>query len=189
MNAVLQLISSQQEKIRKHWLICAISTCLVYPLVDFAWELFTQGMPTSSAELYFHLINQTLGLIIFALYFHCAYKKHGTRLLTWTLMLGVASLFTLTNLGGKFSLNLILPLCINAWWYLMSLKLRRVNKEIQFSTFHSSEAYLTAKESLDNATSLHDLKYRFHESISNQPNGFRSVLKPLYKTKKAELKN
>ena len=132
------------KKVRKHWLwltllyYCGFGVLLA---VVGAVEAITVFDPTVFLIL---LVPLGFSLLGFWPLFHCAYRKYGTKYLTFKLALvllgcvvGLVSLcfqpaMVLAMPGPEFVIGLAL-LGILAWWCILSFKLRALNKKVRLN--------------------------------------------------------
>ena len=106
-------------------------------------------MDILESVLYECLIYVTFGILSLWLIWYCAYKNPGTRLLTFWLVM--SPIKRITNIGQKLSepsgvliiIALVIENGIFLWWYLLSLKLRKINKARQKDKLVSTQSDLT----------------------------------------------
>jgi hypothetical protein len=138
MTAAIFDITPKEVKEQKRWLIVTVVYKFILPLLLFAISasLFEKNEcpPEVVSEL---LRNVFLGLISLWIFWHCAYKKNGTKLLTLFLVLSpiiVAKdlMRSLKESTDPWTLGLlILGLSLYIYWYIFSLKLKRINQKIK----------------------------------------------------------
>jgi hypothetical protein len=127
---------------------------------------------------------------------HCVYKKHGTRLLTFFLFINVLLIIlncvtiafnhTHTLSSSTMSLqNFLIVLCVLCCSSLMIIQLRKTNKKLYFQK-HYTDEYLIITEHMESSTSIEDLDFQFQLLVKQWPKLNRySYYK--YKIKKHEL--
>lgn len=138
-------IMENREETRKAWLITTLAQAALNVLFNFLFLLLT---PQSSEILYISLFL-FLSLLTYAvptyILIHCAYKKYGTKFLTFLLVVSplgfiaylvdeIKGIFQLASVEMSTWLILsILAFAMNvitgSLWYWYSLKLRKINKE------------------------------------------------------------
>jgi len=171
-----------EEKIRRHWYIC-LWILTLYPVVVALFGLIL-GTTThildkeSIRDIIKSLINSFASLPFAYLLYFCAYKKPGTVFLTLNLIctplllcwdLSKKTLPT-DNFGFYLSLIIIsLDVGLTAWWFVLSLKLRKINKKIQNQILKSSPAYSHALSILSAAVNLEDLQSKFLILLNESP--------------------
>lgn len=163
------MISPEDQAIRKKWLfflilnvLFIISTSLIE--VDFSKE---------------KIISAALAIIFFSssfyIMYHCAYKKMGTKWLTFSLVLNVICLpmglgilfMEEIDLITKIIQLMTIPLTFGYIFY--SNKLRRVNKKISKEKLLLIPEYVENLQILKSATSKEDLKLRFAKIVREDP--------------------
>ena len=121
--------NDQEKKIRKHWIISTFIIIIGFPLIGLLISIFLRDVSIAkeSRSLIFS------GMVSFWLISHCAYKKHGTKLLTWwliiipiQLLLGIINDIKQEGLIVTL-LTLIIELPFYLWWIKKSLELKKVN--------------------------------------------------------------
>lgn len=180
------ILKPSEIQIRKRWWIITIfSFCL--PHVTKLIQDSVEGKP--NAVIIGNLLGAFIATSIFlASYYHCTYKKYGTKLLTYSLFAGplftILSFFfyprdLLTIISGVLSLGVYI------YWYALSLKVRRINKKAQFQRF-SLEEYLNSVNSIESATTKEDLELIFTSEFQKWKK-YQTVLHEVYLNKKASL--
>jgi hypothetical protein len=126
----------KDKKIRKLWLI----SYLIITLANLVYSQIIQREFYTLTGMYFwipFIIMIITTPTILYLYYYCAYKKPGTKLLTFSLV--VAPVFLILNvvllLMGKISFAESgfnpLQLIPTIWLYVLTWKTRAINKKIQ----------------------------------------------------------
>lgn len=164
------------------------------------WTILAAGLPFLSFLFYFVLFllfcfqQNQIGMVLMGILsaisiippwtiWHCVYKKHGTRLLTFLIFflpgLSVAcvtattfapSLFNTyieshsTTLSWATLISVTYLLCS----VLMGLQLRKTNKKLYLQK-HSTEDYERALEQMKFSTSMEDLEIQFRNLIEQWP--------------------
>ena len=187
MTTSLFEIDQKEIKNRKQWLIATIVCWGSYPLL----ALFFLAKLPQKPPLYnggwiqpvtYVLFNVTLFWVIW----HCAYKKPGTKLLMFWLITGpIQVLLSSLNFFEKSwnvwnKVGLILNLSFFIWWYIQSIKLRKINKKIQIQKYPE---YIKSLQLLNEMTSREKLDEEFSKLIRNWPQFERTSSKE-YKLKK-----
>ena len=131
------LITENQEKVRTQWRVMVLGVSLVYSILALIamWVNFCIGL---YAAVYLVII-----LTHFAFVWCCAYKKPGTKLLSYTLFIQPVNLLGLILISVIFSLAKCAKLSAffwmitisSVWFYIASWRLRGVNKAIRDSNF------------------------------------------------------
>lgn len=135
-------IYSEQErrKFRKKWLISSITYQLILPLI-FTIGFFIYLNIATDFQTSISIINNFLfflipSALIFLWLFYCAYKKNGTKLLTFFLI--VTPLGWLREFTEAYSFDpiyfifMITSIPFFIWWYKDCLYLRALNKDINY---------------------------------------------------------
>ena len=130
-------------KIRKQWLttyLISLVVGLIYSWLAVHAEMPTEELPGWTSYLF--IGTSVLGLGFGYLFYHCAYKKPGTKLLTFCLVMfwvGLAYAAISWIFGGEiplpktwycralylFQTGLSIPI------YFLNLKMRKINKQLQ----------------------------------------------------------
>jgi hypothetical protein len=180
-------LDNENQKIRKQWLKYSLFYFLAYPLLilayfkNFVWNDLQSGLSTLSLGL-------ISGLIFFGIPYYFAYKKSGTRWLTLCLFIGPFRVANEVLAYLKFSRDsweismLILDIIIYAGWYILTWKLRKVNRQMQLRKQFPQEIK-TCVEILEGAVSLEELTAKFHELIRSYPQ-LEAILSHVYRLKK-----
>lgn len=132
------VISKSQNKTRKHWLLSTFSLLILYPLVLFAFfAVLSESVAIPKDALIESLIHAFAGIIPMWIIWHCAYRKYGTKFLTFWLVTSpikaLASIveFLKESYDSWTIAYILLDLAFFSWWFIISLKMRTVNKTIQ----------------------------------------------------------
>lgn len=138
MNSFGCIINKSEEKTRKHWLLSTFCFLVFYPLTLFAFfAILSHWLPIPKNTGIGLIAHAFTGLFSLWIVWHCAYKKYGTRLLTfWLIIIPFKQLASIVEvLKETWDLWTIFFLALDIgvflWWYLLSLKMRKVNKSIQ----------------------------------------------------------
>lgn len=142
MNA--EITEDKIGKVRRQWLLCGLFATFGFPLLFTAFFGF-KGLIDQAAQLLTHMIFE---LPLFIVLYLCAYRRHGNKILKAVLVLqGSALVF------GTFAITFIyffgtellghipevssklfvffLSLLVNWCWFILGLKLHKINSEIQ----------------------------------------------------------
>jgi hypothetical protein len=125
-------MSEKDQLIRKMWIVSSIVIHL-----GTLFLTYIQNVNWVGKELLFYAYSAFFTLFSTYLYYRCAYKKPGTKLLTY--MLFAMPIFLLFNgiqvaTGHlSFLLSSLHPLQLipMIWLYILSWKLRKINKKLQ----------------------------------------------------------
>lgn len=142
MLPVCYKMNQKEEKERKHWLLVTSFYLVFYPILVLAiLAVISEMVPALEKWFYESLVDilsgLLLGLIQLWLIWRCAYKKPGTALLTvWLVTAPILNLSSVAKslLGSCDVWSIVLAICdivVCAWWYILSLKLRKLNKKLQ----------------------------------------------------------
>ncbi len=128
---------------RKQWLTVLIASG-VLNLCYFASQ--TPGNPAYSQfpewVSYLILAINGLSLLLFSyIFYRCIYRKPGTKLLMFILITAPIAMFAaiLGYISGKVPLpsntwlwaHTLVSNVLGVWWYILNLKMRRINKKLQ----------------------------------------------------------
>lgn len=131
----LHAIASQSEiKTRKHWLFATLSYLIVGRFVALPFiMLLSMKEIDPTAVLIGTIMAVILSIIPMLVIWHCTYRKFGTKLLTVWLVLCLTDLFKifLCAAPGWPKAVFILDVLVFIWWYVLSLKVRAINKRIR----------------------------------------------------------
>ena len=192
MASQLYQIDEKEQKTRKRWLKAAFSYFVFYPMAlvtllgGFSGEIRTAPSSFGTSILVVSLFS----LIPFWILWHCAYVKNGTAWLTWCLIISPLQI-CMSFKDGENAIQvliLLLNVFLFAWWYICSIKLRRINKKIciQKTQKKLHPEYLQLVEVLKASSSVEELDALFHKAVEAWPQ-FESVSSKEYKLKKSEL--
>ena len=156
------------------------------PALGFVFE--NKALYDSIGECAASLTMQFLFCIIgsLILYF-CAYRKPGTRILTYSLFCQCLAIpYRIYSLGGmqasililnkihapeviasflsKLQFALLLPILVSIAWTFFSFKLRRINKKIQLDRILAIPKYHAVFQHLHAATSIEELHSKYGEA-------------------------
>jgi hypothetical protein len=136
MNASTCVISKSLNKTRKHWLFSTFSFLILYPLALALFSFFTdlsERIAISEDALIELLAYAFGGVIPMWMIWHCAYRKHGTRLLTFWLFVSPLQMLgaIVESCNSRTLIFLLLNLAIFLWRLFMSIKMKAINKMIQ----------------------------------------------------------
>lgn len=192
---------TQEEKGRKIWLAVLIGQFLLNILLTsfmlFNFDNFKETPSFPKNISLFFAVNLmvvffTISLIFNYALYHCAYKNHGTKLLTFTLVIMVLNIifdifnwFSNSTPSNAFiSLRTTINCVLDVWWFILSIDLRRINKAIQLSGIYDKE-YLEFVASIRNSKNLEELELKFYEIIRNHPDALSTIVEEYKVAKKA----
>ena len=128
-------ITETEQKTRKQWLFSTAALLFLFPLAVFVFFVAFFKLIHVPGEFLFRELGSCMGgLIPLWIIWHCCYRKYGTRLIT--LWLFASPLSQVREIYGviKEGFNPIV-ICVAAielglfvWWYLLSLRIRKLNK-------------------------------------------------------------
>jgi hypothetical protein len=130
-------LNPHEKSLKKQWLVISIIAILAWPLITLAFMTFIsrkEHIPASIYWVYFSIA--VLTVLIFYVLYRCAYVKPGIRFLTFCLIVGplLKLKATVDALRVGHDHVTLIALAVNlgfyAWWYILSLKLRQMNKKI-----------------------------------------------------------
>lgn len=138
MSMPSSVTNNSENRIRKHWLLSIASFLVFYPIALFAF-LSVMSMSISIPEdtLIEPLAYALAGSFSLWLIWHCAYKKHGTKLLSlWMVISPLKMLASIVEYlkepCNAWVISIVLiEISIFLWWWLLSFKMKAVNKTIQ----------------------------------------------------------
>ena len=131
------LLTDKQEKIRTQWRVTVLSISLIYSSLALILMLIEVRLGFVAA------MYLTLILTNFAFVWYCAYRKPGTKLLSFMMvlqpinLLGLIMSSVIISLGkcGMLSAFFWMITISSVWFYIASWRLRGVNKAIRDSNF------------------------------------------------------
>ena len=199
------LLSLDEQKIRKRWLFWRIKfPAYFFTVAASLIVIVILGMLGFGPKDYEHAIKAVkvlaasalgLSIVLGSLYFlyYCAYKKFGNGWLTLA-MLAIAfnlikDLLSLNQIQDPIELAILIVLfSYQSFLLVLDYKLRKVNKLYRARAMLSSEEYIAAAASFQQASNLEELDERFHH-ISKQYDSSQSrlILSEAYKGRKKEL--
>lgn len=176
------IMDQKEEKIRRNWLLITIFYFLVFPLGSF---VLSGSLLLSKDQMYEAVRYVWSGFVIFGFIFlsifcYCAYKKHGTRLLTYCVVSIPYQLFSffltisMCNLFLKDVFLLLISYSIMyILWYKSNLRLIKINKKLQIWKTQNEmkyyPEYLQSLENLKETLSIEDLNDLFYKTIRTWP--------------------
>lgn len=136
--------TEKEKLLRKEWLILTIIISFVMTPLKIAYAFWTLSMPNMNTNERSSTIF-TLGVFVFLfsflsflMFYKCAYKKPGTKVLTVSLILFTLGL--LSSVSALFKISSILEACIfiiqfsfSIWLGVLSYKMRELNQKIKTS--------------------------------------------------------
>lgn len=136
------VMSDSERKTRKRWLLSLFCCTALCPLILLAlFAVLSFWFPFARHALIERSVGACTSLITMWVMWHCAYKKHGTKLLTFWLMIlplfgikGMGTIFPeVVNKNYPISMLCIMPLDIGLciWCFLLSLNVWKINKAVR----------------------------------------------------------
>lgn len=129
--------NSNEKSLRTQWLVLSVIAILAWPLIELGFLSFVSIKHHVPAEIYWVCSIVALAtLIVFYLLYRCAYVKPGIRFLTFCLIVGPLLKLKATYDALKMGHDhvVLIAIAVNlgfyAWWYYLSLRLRKMNKRI-----------------------------------------------------------
>jgi hypothetical protein len=128
----------KEKSLRKLWLIVSVIAILAWhiiTLIFMAYVSMKEHIPQGVFSVYIAVALITV--LLFYILYKCAYVKPGIRFLTFCLIVGpllkLKATIDALRVGHDHVtlIALIVNLGFYAWWYFLSLKLRKMNKQIQ----------------------------------------------------------
>lgn len=137
-----------ENKTRKHWLFSTFFILVFYPLIDLAISAISSVSSIPKEVLADFTVKIITGVIQTIFLWHCAYRNHGTKLLSFylvalPLLLVISMVVSLADPGNvdtttasdscaTYTITASLgALAAFFWWLVLSLKMKNVNKAIQ----------------------------------------------------------
>ena len=123
-----------EKSLRKQWLVLSWIAILAWPLVTLAF----MGYVAMREHVPGHVLGVFLGVavvtaVVFYFLYYCSYVKPGIRFLTFCLIVGplLKLKATVDALKVGHDVVTVAALVVNLgfyiWWYVLSLKLRKMN--------------------------------------------------------------
>jgi hypothetical protein len=130
-------LNPHEKSLKKQWLVISIIAILAWPLITLGFMTFLSRKEHIPAGVYWvYFIVALLTVLVFYVLYRCAYVKPGIRFLTLLLIVGplLKLKATIDALRVGHDHVTLIALAVNlgfyAWWYILSLKLRKMNKKI-----------------------------------------------------------
>lgn len=127
-------MTDKDKMIRKMWLLSYI----IISIGEFIFRYSQQISPELIAFDVVSLIFSGIGaFLIVYMYYRCAYKKPGTKLLTFSLVVFpiIVALKILLVVRGNVNLAQSglhpLQMILAIWFYVLTWKMRKINKKLQ----------------------------------------------------------
>jgi len=120
----------------------------------------------------FSILRQvTISSFFFYIWYHFAYRKHGTLVLAISLSLFPAHIYGMRYILSEsvYSVTfwqLVLDLVIGFWWCLLCFKLRAINLRLPKTIIPSSDPYVLA---IRQATNLKELHSEYFNATRKDP--------------------
>lgn len=127
----------QEKSLRKQWLIVSLLAIIGLPLVTLGMMVYMAvRVPVSAEIFYVYFAVIALTILTFYILYRCAYKKPGIRFLIFCLIIGpllkiqgAVNAFRVEH-DGLTVFAVIFNLAFFVWWYVLSLKMVKINKRI-----------------------------------------------------------
>lgn len=141
----MTILSEVEKSTRLKWRIFLLFLVIPVVVVSSAFELLVAIITEKNAMAYAMVVVRVFVRLLesYILYYY-AYKKSGTRLLTWVMI--VSPLIAFTVIAGIFStiplvhyLFAMIFSAIFVCWYCYSFQLRKINKKLQFQVVDTPE--------------------------------------------------
>jgi hypothetical protein len=189
-------LKARDQKIREKWwratlIYFVISTFLSIGMTDISLKLPNEQELKLARESFFSISSILISLAWLLIFWYCAYKKPGTKLLTFQIILGSLVIPLLVYALWHYHENIlftttsIVNIGLYVWWYTFNLKLRRVNRKIQFQSKFSQE-YGQSIQAIAESSNLDCLNLKFIELSQNRP-ALSYIFEEAYKLRKTEL--
>ncbi|PIS02042.1 MAG: hypothetical protein COT85_07850 [Chlamydiae bacterium CG10_big_fil_rev_8_21_14_0_10_42_34] len=140
-------MNEQDNKTRKTWITLLIITTIAnisYSTINFFTAPVHTALQNATPQYSLFVISISIvgALLTGYIMYRCAYKKPGTKLLTFMIystpityaatilmwMLG-----KLPELTPTYSLYLAASTALTVWWYTLHLKMRAINRQLKAS--------------------------------------------------------
>lgn len=177
-------MSEKDKKTRRHWLIATLVYFLGFPALLFLMFVILAGDRLATIALFGLIL--ILSSIPFWIIYHCAYRKPGTKwLMFYLIILPIQFVSSLQSLreDPRAWLGIIIGLPICIWWYVLSLKLRKINKSQQ--PHKQDPQYLKAVHALKSAKTMEELEWQFSNLMKEWPQ-FEAFSSKEYSLRKRE---
>lgn len=131
------IVSANEQKTRRTWLVLAISLYLIYPLLEsIGISVLGSINPSATYLIYKKAAAFIRGIIAFSLVYFFSYKKYDTYVLG-TILIGSLLMYInqireiVQAKEGVWDLLSLFPFTVLfIWYYILSFRLLLVNKEI-----------------------------------------------------------
>lgn len=126
----------QENKTRRYWIFVTFINTVFISLLGMIFSLFSKGLQELySLQFYVQVMTN---IPVFALYYYFTYLKHGTRLLTFSLVVAILAFplsIGVTIFYGSIQMYVVevLTLPLSIWWLVLSVRLRKINKKTKLS--------------------------------------------------------
>lgn len=191
---VSSLITPEENRIRKRWLIFTIVTWVIP--ASLILLLFIICALLGDLMFLLATLLPIVGLSICYSVYCCVYKKHGTAWLTFSLIciaLGfiglIVELLTVSspNLGVFLFLKLLNFVYLSLSW-IFDFQLRKVNKKIQIRKIKNSKEYPYFLSILESCTHQNELKEKYTQIWRENEDYERNIIDTAYQDVKKALK-
>jgi len=183
--AIDGLLSSKEKRTRRLWLgLTVAKNAYILPLFWFLGGL--------------EIIAFATLILAFStwLFYHCAYRKMGTILLTSALIgtpISIANEWTTLSVNLTMSPLLIWHMLVGTgiciWWWVVSFRMRKMNCVLRhrYCMAHD-EGYRQAITDLNSATTTEELASTFRTIARSSPGFLSRGVNKFYKQKKKRIK-
>lgn len=136
-------MNENDKKVRKQWIIVWVLSLLIGISSTLLQQLFDPSLNAFPLARYGTAAFSLLLLLAFSFVsYHCIYKKPGTKLLTFLLIMTAISLtiIPILYLTGKirppvyipyYGVFMVISEGLSVWWLIVSWRMRKTNKRLQ----------------------------------------------------------
>jgi hypothetical protein len=128
----------QERSLRMQWLIISLIAILAWPLITLGFMGYIATKHHVPGNLiWVYLTVAVITVLVFYILYRCSYVKPGTKFLTFCLIVGplLKLKATVDALRTGHDYVTLIALAVNLgfyiWWYVLSLRLRKMNKRIK----------------------------------------------------------
>jgi hypothetical protein len=94
MSTSSTIINESMKKIRRHWLFSTFSFLVLYPFALFGFYFALSKQYAVDQDILVNFLKYGItGILQMLIIWHCAYRKFGTKLLTFWLAIGSSRVF------------------------------------------------------------------------------------------------
>ena len=180
------LISKEDQEIRKKWLWLTISANTIFLILSIITHFLFKEWEEMGVELFMLLFE----LIPIYLMYRWAYKKPGTKFLTFNIVTGIligpiSLIYFLFDLRWELKLNFLISLPVYYMWLHYSYLLRKTNRKIRQERLQLNPEYVNGIKLLQESKNAADLKIRFLQLVRENPAIKFEIKKDFKKLKKS----